>query len=277
MDFWRPRSIDTLRFTILRRVFLVLAALLCYAVNLGIRVSKREYANQSKTMYLGHDAIEVEDVPDLIFCTTNATRIRGSLPKGYCRSVNSLKTPTISPGYYLHSPCDENHDTMFIFWTDQGKIKLNGIDGLVKVFEFESNDTEDIKFVLLPSEDDTYRALKVLPLAVKQNHPMIYNELFNVHYARPNQTIAYMSYNVQITRSLRSDFWGLFNTRNQKLDKNVETHVEEYIYSPGETRFHLKIPYSWKESKQVLLLSIPDALAAWGGDTRQLASSKRGS
>jgi hypothetical protein len=124
-------------------LFLAAVTWLFYAGNLTFRVLRREYTNQTKTMYLKDDAIETWDVPDLIFCTTNATRIRGSAPNGYNQIVRPLKGPAIPPGYDVNSPCDTSHDTMFVFWTDQGKIKinLNGTHDLIKVFDFESNST----------------------------------------------------------------------------------------------------------------------------------------
>ncbi|KAK3828374.1 MAG: hypothetical protein J3Q66DRAFT_12390 [Benniella sp.] len=90
-----------------------------------------------------------------------------------------------------------------------------------------------------------------------------YDDMINTHYAQPNTT-TYITIAPRVLSYLRDDFLGFFNVHNKTTETVVTTTVED-LNTPGVTEFQLMIPTSWELSDELLLLSIPEAFASWGG------------
>ncbi|KAI7832174.1 hypothetical protein BC939DRAFT_488707 [Gamsiella multidivaricata] len=80
-----------------------------------------------------------------------------------------------------------------------------------------------------------------------------------------DNSVAWLTSTLETTRVLRSDFLGLFGLYNDSATIYDVKSNAEVILDQNKTHIYYQFPNMQIESRQVLLLSIPEAISSWGG------------
>lgn len=253
------RPTDTTTFTILYWLFLSISVvgLTFFALDRLVLVLRRDFVLESKMIY----SEKVQDVPDVIFCMKNATLVELPVYLDYIKVP--LTGPNVPHGYHVSSPCeDKYYNMMYVFWA-KNAIHISKASDMEAWIVFNTERKDITRFVLLPAETNPYRRRTLIPNS-EGRRKMDIMEPINSHYA--NNT----GYAIQInaiprrTRVLRSDFWGLFNVYNTTAEHSLTSSFEMAKISES-SEFVLNLPLYRIEDREVLIVSLPDALSAWGG------------
>ncbi|KAK3828373.1 MAG: hypothetical protein J3Q66DRAFT_322505 [Benniella sp.] len=253
------RPFDTWKVTAMRQGFVIIsvAILIAFAVNRITYVWEQDYIFRTKIILLEKD---IQHIPDIAFCVTNATVSYKDDEMDYKSFL--LKDPSMPPGFKFESLCDYRlYDTMIVVWMKSAITKLRKKDTFMRTIGFSTNGNNTIQFTLIPHSENPFRESEHVPVASGLENE--YDDMINTHYAQPNTT-SYITIAPRILKYLRGDFWGFFNMHNETTETVISSMVED-LNTPGVTEFQVMIPASWELSDELLLLSIPEAFASWGG------------
>ncbi|KAG0221341.1 hypothetical protein BGX31_009980 [Mortierella sp. GBA43] len=167
-------------------------------------------------------------------------------------------------------------NTMLVFWTDYDRLKAQhdvadpkeehpldpDSDMMLEIHMKADNNTQDpIKFAVLHSGYNLFRDKRTfLPNSVS---PDEFKTNLRFHTIQQFET-AYMTPTTRVTKSLQDGIGGLFG----RMDKNFHVDVSSIVdssTSPQFARLIYNVPDTWEVHEEVLIMSIPEALASWGG------------
>ncbi|KAI8350184.1 hypothetical protein B0O80DRAFT_500781 [Mortierella sp. GBAus27b] len=265
MGGFRRRPSDSFTFALLRWVFVILsvAGLLSFGVDRIIRVVKRDHVFENKV-------IDAEGVPDLLFCASNATV---KYKEGFNITAIPIKGPKVPLGLQVFTPCDTG-DTMFIATTDFTRLMAEHNPGkhvqrlldpnadMTLEIHVEVNSTDPIKVAAISSREDIYRQTVYIPASLNQ---ALFRASIKFQLLHPNES-GYMTPEVKLTKRLQGGFFGLLTLKEGDHDHDQEVSSSmDITNSPNYTRIMYRVPDKWVMNEEVLIMSIPDALASWGG------------
>ncbi|KAG0221342.1 hypothetical protein BGX31_009981 [Mortierella sp. GBA43] len=235
--------------------------LFSFAIDRIIRVAGRDHVFERKT-------VEAKNVPDIILCTFNATVMYS---EGFFYTAIPIKGSSIPPGFKVYSPCVSG-DTMFVIWTDFARLISDRTPGkkgtrvldpdadMMLEFHVQLNSTDPMNASVIYPTDNVFRQLTLLPDTADSKQ---FKTNMKFHSIQPNEA-AYMTPSTLMTKPLRGGLFGLLGLHEKEYSYDVSSAID-ITNSPQYARLLYRVSDTWEMNEEVLLMSVPDALASWGG------------
>ncbi|KAF9435612.1 hypothetical protein BGZ76_005899 [Entomortierella beljakovae] len=263
----RPRkSADSLAYSVLYYVFLAgaVVTLIYYAYNRVDAVIQRNYFVQSKYFY--HTEESTVTVPNVVLCMTNAEFKPLDTPPNWDYKIYNLQDPSLPTGFRYDTPCSTRgsapHTHAYIFFTIHERLPSHH-DMTKFMFPVTPNNTGLTGVVhIIPQQNNPYMNASIVPNDSRNLHPELTTNNF---FFYQGQSITRITPELITTRTLRTDFRGLFGVYN-------ETGTSYAVASRGTTSYvfnftgvGMTFPSRETLGEEVLVVSAPVAISSWGG------------
>ncbi|KAG0231044.1 hypothetical protein BGX31_005656 [Mortierella sp. GBA43] len=252
---------DTIMFTVLYWISFYFTV-----IGLGVFAGERIAAVKRRSFVYDTNPISFDSqgsyVPDIIFCTDNAKLTDNNLRYFYNKTI-SLDGSLAPSSNRAHSLCAGGNTMMIVLFAKKLESGNMNTEGQIESIVLETNSTEYIQYTLLPSDINPFRQTLV-PDAELDPQVVANMGLRNTYYAKPNETTAFITVVPEIIQSPRKDFVGLFNLYGDEEEHQLSSNVDTF-HTPGLTLFQFTVPNAAVMKKKVLVMTIQDGLASWGG------------